>query len=83
MTQKNPNAEENRDLIILQEAVENTNVAFVTIDQQHQVVFFNKAAEDIFGYSRDEIIGQDLNLILTFGSRYWAVNLKGRLLKTP
>lgn len=50
---------------ILKEAVENTNEAFVTIDENHTVVFFNKAAERIFGYSRDEVIGKDLNTILS------------------
>ncbi len=50
---------------ILREAVENTNEAFVTIDENHTVVFFNKAAERIFGYARDEVIGRDLNTILS------------------
>ncbi|MEW6220360.1 MAG: ATP-binding protein [Thermodesulfobacteriota bacterium] len=51
-------------LHILQQAVENTNEAFVTIDESHRVVFFNKAAERLFSVSRLEILGQDLNLIL-------------------
>ncbi len=50
---------------ILKGAVENTNEAFVTIDQQSNVIFFNKAAEKLFGYSRDEVIGKDLSLILS------------------
>jgi PAS domain S-box-containing protein len=49
---------------ILKGAVENTNEAFVTIDKHSTVVFFNKAAEQLFGYSRDEVIGQDLGMIL-------------------
>ena len=65
MKKKLSDVYETRDLTILREAVENTNVGFVTIDQQHHVVFFNKAAEDIFGYTREEIIGRDLNKILT------------------
>ena len=51
-------------LAILKGALENTNEAFVTIDQNHTVTFFNKAAESIFGYDRREVIGQDLNRIL-------------------
>ncbi len=54
-----------REFIILKEAVENTNEAFVTIDEDHQVVFFNKVAESIFGYKREDILGRDLNTILT------------------
>lgn len=50
---------------ILKGAVENTNEAFVTIDHKSTVVFFNKAAEDMFGFTRDEMIGQDLGMLLT------------------
>ena len=37
--------------IILQGAIENTNEGFVTIDEHHRVIVFNKAAEKIFGYT--------------------------------
>ncbi len=52
-------------MLILNHAVENTNEAFVTIDENHTVIFFNKAAEEIFGYSRQEVIGRDLNVIMS------------------
>ena len=55
---------ENRELSILKSAVENTNEAFVTIDERHKVIFFNKAAEMIFGYSREEVVGHDLDIIM-------------------
>jgi len=54
-----------RESIILQGTTENTNEGFVTIDEHHQVIIFNKAAEKIFGYSREEVIGKDLGLILS------------------
>ena len=54
-----------KELTILQGAVQNTNEAFVTIDQDHMVMFFNQAAEKIFGYSRKEMLGQNLDIILT------------------
>jgi PAS domain S-box-containing protein len=54
-----------KELSLLQRAVENTNEAFVTIDQSHRVLFFNRAAERIFGYSRDEVIGHDLDIIMS------------------
>ena len=54
-----------KELSVLQRAVENTNEAFVTIDLNHQVLFFNRAAERIFGYTRDEVIGHDLDIIMS------------------
>ena len=56
--------EEKKHIAILEGAVENTNEAFVTIDQNHKVLHFNKAAERIFGYSREEVIGRDLDVIM-------------------
>ena len=53
-----------RELIILQGAIENTNEGFVTIDEHHRVIVFNKAAEKIFGYTSREVIGKDLKLVL-------------------
>lgn len=52
-----------QELVILK-AAENTNEAFITIDQDHRVLFFNKAAERIFGYPREKVIGQDLSVIM-------------------
>ncbi|MBP1739305.1 MAG: sensor signal transduction histidine kinase [Deltaproteobacteria bacterium] len=54
-----------KELAVLKGAVENTNEAFVTIDQKQKVLFFNKAAEKIFGYSREEVLGQDLDVIMS------------------
>ena len=56
---------ENQQLLILEHAVDSTNEAFVTIDEFHRVLIFNKAAENMFGYSRDEVLGRDLDLIMT------------------
>jgi two-component system, LuxR family, sensor kinase FixL len=56
--------DESRWLAVLEKAVENTNEAFVTIDTRHRVVFFNKAAERIFGYERNEVVGHDLDVIM-------------------
>jgi PAS domain S-box-containing protein len=65
MENKGEHKDEKRVLMILRHAVENTNEAFVTIDENHKVLFFNKAAEEIFGYSREEIIGHDLDVVMT------------------
>jgi PAS domain S-box-containing protein len=53
-----------QELMILEAAVENTNEAFVTIDENHKVLIFNKAAERIFGYGRQEVVGHDLDVIM-------------------
>ena len=58
-------AEMQRRCIILQHAVENTNEAFVTIDQDSTVILFNKSAERMFGYHRQEVIGFNLSKILS------------------
>lgn len=58
-------AETQKKFIILKNAVENTNEAFVTIDEASTVIFFNKAAEKMFGYDRAEVLGHDLGVILT------------------
>lgn len=52
------------ELSILKGAVDNANEAFVTIDENSTVLFFNRAAEHMFGYHRSEIIGRDLADIL-------------------
>ena len=38
--------------------------ALVTIDAEHVIVGFNEEAERMFGYSRQEALGQDLKLIV-------------------
>jgi len=63
----NERPERDKELSVLKGAVENTNEAFVTIDEKHKVLFFNRAAEKIFGYSRDEVIGRDLDMIMAPG----------------
>ena len=54
-----------KEILILRSAVESTNEGFITIDQDHTVVFYNKGAEKIFGYRAEEVLGRDLDLILT------------------
>ncbi|MEJ2671388.1 MAG: ATP-binding protein [Deltaproteobacteria bacterium] len=38
--------------------------AIVTINEDHEIIGFNHGAEQMFGYSREEALGQDLNLII-------------------
>ena len=55
--------------------------AILSIDGNHKVVLFNDAAERIFGYKRNEILGKDLNILipLQYGDHY---NFVRRFLET-
>jgi PAS domain S-box-containing protein len=44
--------------------IETTQDAVLSIDRQGRIVLFNHAAERIFGYARDEIIGQKVNILM-------------------
>lgn len=45
--------------------IENVVDGIITIDTKGIVLSYNRAAEIIFGYSRDEIIGQNVNKLMT------------------
>ncbi|WP_299979404.1 PAS domain S-box protein [uncultured Pseudoteredinibacter sp.] len=36
----------------------------ITIDKDNKVTFMNKSAEDLWGYSRDEVIGQNVKMLV-------------------
>jgi PAS domain S-box-containing protein len=38
--------------------------AIISIDSKEKIVFWNKASEDIFGYSADEAIGKPITLVI-------------------
>jgi two-component system, LuxR family, sensor kinase FixL len=59
------NNDEHKDLQVLKHAVDNAVEGFVTINEHHNVIFFNKAAERIFGYSKEEVLGRDLDEIMS------------------
>jgi len=38
--------------------------AIITIDQQHHITLFNRAAENLFGYSSEEMLGEPIERLL-------------------
>lgn len=48
----------------LRAVVNNAHDAIITIDARGIVTEFNKAAERIFGYSKDEVIGRNVSLLM-------------------
>ena len=62
------NAELRRQIENTQQGVrsvaQTANDAIITVDQHSNIVFWNKAAETIFGYSADEALGKSLSFIM-------------------
>lgn len=49
--------------------INNASQGIVTIDEQQTIILFNPQAEKLFGYSRDEIMGRNLSLLLPHSTR--------------
>ncbi|MDX3907007.1 MAG: PAS domain S-box protein [Pigmentiphaga sp.] len=49
---------------MMNQALEQALDAVVTIDQHNRVTFFNEAAEQLWGYRRDEVIGQNVKMLV-------------------
>lgn len=49
---------------ILWDILESVTDAVVTIDEEHKVLICNRAAEEMFGYKREEIVGKDVSPII-------------------
>ena len=43
---------------------ETASDAIITIDEQSTILFANRATEKIFGYTRDELVGQSLAMLM-------------------
>ena len=44
--------------------IESVLDGLIEIDEAGSVVMFNKAAEDMFGFSRDEVVGHNVNMLM-------------------
>lgn len=43
--------------------------AILSVDERQRIVLFNRGAEEIFGYTADEVIGESLEILLPKGAR--------------
>jgi methyl-accepting chemotaxis protein len=56
--------EQRRSQEIVQQTLEQAIDAVVTIDQNNNVTFYNSAAEKLWGYSRDEVLGRNVKMLV-------------------
>lgn len=52
----------------LSRIIEIAEDAIIIIDKEHNIKLFNKGAEKIFGYSKNEIFGKDVNTLIPIAS---------------
>lgn len=48
----------------LQEIVNSAMDAIISIDDDHNIILFNKRAETLFGYAKEDIIGKSVNTLM-------------------
>ncbi|MES0371666.1 MAG: diguanylate cyclase [Mariprofundaceae bacterium] len=53
----------------LEAIVDSTYDAIVSIDDKHDIKTFNQAAEELFGFDREEVVGKNMEMLLPQGSR--------------
>ncbi len=61
ITERNKAEQNNR---LLSSIITSTNDAVIAKDNQGTIISWNKAAEQLYGYSENEIIGQNISLII-------------------
>ena len=61
--------ETDRDRALYQIVLETISDAVVTLDEHGQIVYANPGVEHIFGYSRAEIMGRDITMLIPLAMR--------------
>jgi two-component system sensor histidine kinase/response regulator len=67
-TRKEAEAELARQKQFFESLVVNSPIAIVTLDNNHCITSCNPAFEKLFGYPRDEVIGRELDALVTNGA---------------
>lgn len=62
-------SEERRNREIINQTLEQAIDAVVTIDEHNNVTFFNNAAEKLWGYDRDQVMGENVKMLVPHGLR--------------
>ncbi len=70
-------------LAIAQQLLDYAPVAMLVIDLKGFVLHFNTAAEQPFGYSKEELIGQQIEILLPDGLKHKHTSLRENFVKTP
>ena len=47
-----------------QQALEQSILAVVTIDQNNNITFYNRAAQDLWGYTKSEVLGKNIQMLV-------------------
>ena len=55
--------------LFLERVLADASDAIVALDIEQRILLFNNAAEDIFGFTADEVLGRDLDVLLPDGVR--------------
>lgn len=71
-----------QELEKFRQIVETAELGVVTINENHEVVYLNAAAEAMFGYSRQEIMGGDLSPLIPSEHRQGHRNYVERYVRT-
>ncbi len=66
----------------LETILDNAAEGIITFDAEGRIESFNKAAEKLFGYAQDEVIGKDLRLILPPRTRESREDYLGHFIRT-
>lgn len=69
MTKDVPQLDPAFELRLAREVMHETTSAVVVIDEQGRIIFFNPAAESVFGYSFEEVVGGPLEQLIPMAHR--------------
>lgn len=59
-------------------AMEGSTMSIVIFNKSGEIQFFNQAAENIWGYSREEVIGENINMLTPAGVEFYSQSKSAR-----